>query len=267
MRALQTVLIGFGLLASAAMALLAPFSAQAQSRGDYSRTIFKSSPRKIYSDDTAFMNALVPIAPLKRYLRVDDVTMTYTMDAGKSFTVPITERKASVIGASGPVDGVVRIIVLEKDNNTHKNHNIHVATLFPDTSSTSATGLCTATTSWEVPIQRRGKSILLDGLLNGTATIRWMLDTGASMSSIPVDVAKRLGTRVIDHRDFELADGSIVRSPIVIINKLQVGNVSIGNIQVAVTDYGTDALLGKNFLDAFSSYEINNARSQLVLRK
>ena len=147
MRALPAMLTCLGLLASAAMALLAPVSAQAQSPGDYSCTIFKSSPRKIYSDDTAFMNALVPIAPLKRYLRVDDVTMTYAMDAGKSFTVPITERKDSVIGASGPVGGVVRIVVLEKNN---ISHNIHVATLFPDTSSSSATGLCTATTSWEI---------------------------------------------------------------------------------------------------------------------
>ena len=251
-------------IALAAMALIAPVSAQAQARGDYSCTIFKSSPRKIYPDETAFINALTPIAPLKRNLRVDDATMTYTMDAGKSFTVPITERKGSVIGASGPMDGVVRIVVLEKVSHSH---NIHVATLFPDTSSRSAAGLCSGTTSWAVPIQRHGKSIHLDGRLNGTVAVRWLLDTGASTTTIPVDVAKRLGARVIDHRNFVLADGSIVRSPIVLISKLQVGNVSVANIQAAVTGHGTDALLGKNFLDAFSSYEINNARSQLVLRK
>ena len=122
--------------------------------------------------------------------------------------------------------------------------------------------------SWVVPIRRQGKSIELEGRLNGTVPVRWTLDTGASLTSIPMEMAKALGARVVDRRNFELADGSIISSPIVVIRKLEIGGmVSVANIRAAVSDYGTDALLGKNFLDAFGSYEISNSRNQLILKR
>jgi predicted aspartyl protease len=68
-------------------------------------------------------------------------------------------------------------------------------------------------------------------------------------------------------KTFVMADGRKVTMPIVLIKRLRIGNVTVTNLTAAVGDAGTDPLLGKNFLDAFSSYEINNKQAQLVLRK
>ena len=121
--------------------------------------------------------------------------------------------------------------------------------------------------TWTVPIQRQGKAIILNGTLNDAVPVRWMLDTGASLSTIPQEMADRLRARVVDARNFQLADGRVITANVVVIAKVSVGGVSASNVRAAVSGYGTDPLLGKNFLDAFGSYEINNRSGQLVLRR
>ena len=121
--------------------------------------------------------------------------------------------------------------------------------------------------TWSVPIQRQGKTIILNGTLNDTVPVRWTLDTGASLSTIPQEMADRLRARVVDTRNFQLADGRVITANVVVIAKVSVGGVSASNVRAAVSGYGTDPLLGKNFLDAFGSYEINNRSAQLVLRR
>jgi clan AA aspartic protease (TIGR02281 family) len=121
--------------------------------------------------------------------------------------------------------------------------------------------------SWSVPIERKGAGIAIDGMLNDQVPIRWALDTGATITNIPYDIAVKLSVTVIREQKFELADGTIVTSQVVIIKKLQVGNVYVADIEASVSQTGTTPLLGKNFLDTFSSYEINNAQGLLVLSK
>jgi clan AA aspartic protease (TIGR02281 family) len=121
--------------------------------------------------------------------------------------------------------------------------------------------------TWTVPIRRQGGSIMLDGQVDGRFTVHWMLDTGASTSFIPRDLAKALDAQELRRKTFVMAEGRKVTMPIVLIKRLKIGNVTVTNLTAAVGDVGTDPLLGKNFLDAFSSYEINNKQAQLVLRK
>ena len=121
--------------------------------------------------------------------------------------------------------------------------------------------------TWSVPIQRQGKTIILNGTLNDNVPVRWTLDTGASLSTIPQEMADLLRARVVDTRNFQLADGRVIAANVVVIAKVSVGGVSASNVRAAVSGYGTDPLLGKNFLDAFGSYEINNRSAQLVLRR
>jgi predicted aspartyl protease len=121
---------------------------------------------------------------------------------------------------------------------------------------------------WSVPIERMGSSITLDGMLNDLVPVRWMLDTGATISNIPYDIAVKLGAKVIREQKFEQADGTVVTSQVVIIKKVAIGGkVYVADIEASVTGSGTTPLLGKNYLDNFSSYEINNAQSHLVLRR
>ena len=122
--------------------------------------------------------------------------------------------------------------------------------------------------TWTVPIRRQGGSIMLDGQVDGRFTVHWMLDTGASTTFIPRDLAKALDAQELRRKTFVMADGRKVTMPIVLIKCLKIGNVTVTNLTAAVGDVEFfDPLLGKNFLDAFSSYEINNKQAQLVLRR
>jgi hypothetical protein len=122
--------------------------------------------------------------------------------------------------------------------------------------------------SWQVPIERHGGGIELDGMLNDSVPIRWALDTGASITNIPYDVAVNLDAKVVREAKFENADGTVATNQIVLIKKLSIGDkVYATDIEASVTAKGTTPLLGRNFLEYFSSYEIDNAQSQLTLRQ
>lgn len=126
----------------------------------------------------------------------------------------------------------------------------------------------TISKTWSVPINRRGSVIALDGMLNGSVPIRWTLDTGATISSIPRDIAVKLDAKVIDSQKFVLADGTSTTKQVILIKKMSIGGkISVVNIKASVGPAGTAPLLGKNFLDVFSSYEIDNKQGQLILRQ
>ncbi len=122
--------------------------------------------------------------------------------------------------------------------------------------------------TWTVPIERRRGGIELEGTLNDTVNVHWALDTGASITNVPYDLAVQLNARVLREDVFEQADGTAVRNQVILIKKLAIGGmVAVDNVEASVTARGTQPLLGKNFLDSFSSYEVNNALSQLILHK
>jgi len=129
-------------------------------------------------------------------------------------------------------------------------------------------GTKTGPKTWEVPIEHKHGAIELNGMMNDAVPIRFALDTGATITNIPYDLAKRLGAKVIREQMFKLADGTVVTNQIILIKKLSIGGqVAVDGIEASVSESGTRPLLGKNLLDSFSSYEINNAQSQLILRK
>ena len=61
--------------------------------------------------------------------------------------------------------------------------------------------------TWTVPIQRHGGSIMLDGQVDGRFTVHWMLDTGASTTFIPRDLAKAMDAQELRRKTFVMADG------------------------------------------------------------
>ena len=119
---------------------------------------------------------------------------------------------------------------------------------------------------WIVDIKRNGTSIRLDGYLNEGVPVKFMLDTGATAISLPRALAARIGAKEIRKIRVEYADGRTALESVVIIKRLQVGSVYVENIEAVVGD-GDTPLLGKNFLDYFASYEINNKLAQLILHK
>lgn len=91
---------------------------------------------------------------------------------------------------------------------------------------------------------------LADGTVNG-AHIRFMIDTGATLVSIPVSEAARLG---IDYRKGEpgysiLADGRRVASYRVVLDSVTIGDLTLLNVEGSVSQGSGIPLLGMSFLN------------------
>jgi len=124
----------------------------------------------------------------------------------------------------------------------------------------------------EASLTKRGGNLTLDVTLNRTTTVRMELDSGASAVVIPKYLALRLageGTLTsadfVGWRSYVLADGKEHRLPEYRLRAITVAGVTVTNVLCAVEDDGASLLLGRSFLDKFSSWSVDNSRSVLIL--
>jgi clan AA aspartic protease (TIGR02281 family) len=124
----------------------------------------------------------------------------------------------------------------------------------------------------EVALKAEGGELLVPVVINDSVKLDFMLDSGASVVTIPADVAMtliRTGTLTRDdylgRQTFQLADGRTVPSTILRIRTLKVGDIVVHDVQASVTDAKGSLLLGQTFLARLSTWSIDNARHVLVL--
>jgi clan AA aspartic protease (TIGR02281 family) len=124
----------------------------------------------------------------------------------------------------------------------------------------------------EVALRAEGGELLVPVTINDSVKLDFMLDSGASVVTIPADVAMtliRTGTLTRDdylgRQTFRLADGRTVPSTILRIRTLKVGGIVVHDVQASVTDAKGSLLLGQTFLARLSTWSIDNARHVLVL--
>ena len=120
-----------------------------------------------------------------------------------------------------------------------------------------------------VPLIRSGHHFLVDVNPADAASLRLLIDTGASMTILTRDALQRRG---LQYREtgrsqlFSTANGQ-VRSPIYILESLSVGDWYVRQLEVGVLDLdgqgGIDGLLGMNFLSHFRFFIDQN---ETVLR-
>lgn len=107
--------------------------------------------------------------------------------------------------------------------------------------------------------------------LNGEVTCVLAVDTGAAVVVISKDVADRLEINPNDSMEdvrFTLADGSLIKSKVVRIKSVTVGNSTVYDVAAAVIDNppgpGVDGLLGMSFLNNFN-IKMDVANEKLIL--
>ena len=106
---------------------------------------------------------------------------------------------------------------------------------------------------------------IVRGSINNQLTLDFILDSGASEVSIPIDIVKtlvRTGTVVstdfLDAAKFQLADGSVVPQLRFRIRSLSVGDRAVEDVVATVGDVSSAPLLGQSFLGRFKSWSIDN---------
>jgi clan AA aspartic protease (TIGR02281 family) len=164
-----------------------------------------------------------------------------------------------------PLDGSAAAIQALLQCQTAQDNNTQSSKTTPPPSGNS-------TGPWTVPISRNGTLITLKARLNDGVATTFMLDTGATVVSIPQDMADRMGLKAIRYENVTYGDGSVGREAVVVISKVALvtadgGTVYLSNVEAMVGKVGAPLLIGKNFLDKFSSYQIDNRAAQLVLKQ
>jgi aspartyl protease family protein len=124
----------------------------------------------------------------------------------------------------------------------------------------------------QVALKAEGGALLVPVVINDSVKLDFMLDSGASVVTIPADVAMtliRTGTLTredyLGRETFRLADGRTVPSTILRIRSLKVGDVVVHDVRASVTDTKGSLLLGQTFLARLTTWSIDNGRHLLVL--
>jgi len=175
-----------------------------------------------------------------------------TIDRGSPKTLGVGERTAEGVLLVS-VDG--RGAILEIDG---KRQTLEMGQHF-ETASMSA-----ARTSVVLSPDARGH-YRTDALVNGTH-IRFMVDTGATLVSIPMAEAQRLGINYLRGTPgySVLADGRRVVSYRVTLDSVTVGDLTIYNVEGSVSQGTGEPLLGMSFL---ARTELRNDGQSLTLTK
>jgi clan AA aspartic protease (TIGR02281 family) len=125
-----------------------------------------------------------------------------------------------------------------------------------------------------VSMKRDGGIFVVPVQINGTLTLDFALDSGASDVSVPADVFStltRTGTvkpaDIVGKQSYTLADGSTSQSLTFIIRTLKVGDHVVENVRASVAPAQGPLLLGQSFLAHFSSWSIDNGTQRLNLQE
>lgn len=125
-----------------------------------------------------------------------------------------------------------------------------------------------------IRLQKKGNQLLINALVNDKEKVTFILDTGATITNLPRDIA----TRAMDPETFKLmkaghlpklkvklANGDTAKAWLVTLQTLKLGEVELKNVEVSVAeDAEASALLGVNVLDRLQA-QIDTHRGLLIV--
>ena len=129
-----------------------------------------------------------------------------------------------------------------------------------------------ASGSGEIALESDGQAYTVPGRINGAATIKFFVDSGASVVSLPKDLVEdmtKAGTIAASDlrgRDvYVTADGKRHRGTLLMLHQLDVGGHTVTNVMASVAPAHSAPLLGQTFLAKFKSWTLDNKRHVLVI--
>jgi aspartyl protease family protein len=116
------------------------------------------------------------------------------------------------------------------------------------------------------------KTLRVSVVVNGRYPQEMVLDSGASLISLPPSVAAKFGLKPSDKDPkivLQLADGREIDGRLMRLTSVRVGKFQVDNIECAVLGneaYAAEPLLGMSFLENFK-FEIDSAAKKLTMVK
>ncbi|MCP4002690.1 MAG: DUF4124 domain-containing protein [bacterium] len=118
-----------------------------------------------------------------------------------------------------------------------------------------------------IGVQRGANEIRLIARLDGNVDAHFIADTGASINTMPLSVAKQLDIEIgFDTPRINVVGvgGKPIEAPLVRIDSIQVGSAIVRNIEIVVLDTMSTGLLGMPFFNHFK-VEIDPSVGTLTL--
>ncbi|MDD4878936.1 MAG: aspartyl protease family protein [Candidatus Omnitrophica bacterium] len=143
-----------------------------------------------------------------------------------------------------------------------------VATL--ETARKSFADLQKSLTEDMVVVSKGVHGMTVKAVLNDKVECLLVIDTGATILLITKSIADSLKIDLSDSREgkFSLADGSIIKSRVVKLKSVRVGDSTVYNVAAGITDKpsepGVDGLLGMSFLKNFK-FNLDTENGMLML--
>lgn len=109
----------------------------------------------------------------------------------------------------------------------------------------------------QVPIQRRGGSAVVPARVNGEPVGMFILDTGATYTSLSTSVARRLGISDSGNATVRLVTASgIIQAPLALLDEVDIGGAVARHVPIVIHDLpgmpsSVVGLLGMSFLERF----------------
>jgi aspartyl protease family protein len=129
-----------------------------------------------------------------------------------------------------------------------------------------------ASASDEIALDYHGRQYTLPVRVNGATTVNFVLDSGASVVSLPQDLVEDLtkagAIAAGDMRGrnvYVTADGKRHRGTWLMLRQLDVGGHTVTNVMASIAPAHADPLLGQTFLAKFKSWTLDNKRHVLVI--
>jgi clan AA aspartic protease (TIGR02281 family) len=123
-----------------------------------------------------------------------------------------------------------------------------------------------------IPLENFHGIYVVRAIVNGSMSLTFAVDSGATNVTIPADVvASLVRAGSITKADFlgesisMLADGSKASSRILRLRSVKVGDVTIEDVRANVTPENGPLLLGQSFLRKLKSWSMDNTRHALVI--
>ena len=124
-----------------------------------------------------------------------------------------------------------------------------------------------------IPLLRAGNSLLVDVAIN-SSSIRLLLDTGASITSLSSDTIRHLRLTPTGRSISLSTANGLTQSQLYSADRLNLGPLRLNNLLVAEVDFGragqVQGLLGTDVLKHVSreySYLIDDQKNALIFRK
>ena len=124
-------------------------------------------------------------------------------------------------------------------------------------------------TTYQIPFEKRGTSVLVPAVLNGQSFGYFILDTGATFTSIRRSVAETLGVTSSGNTVRLITASGMIQAPLAVIDEVGIGGAVARHVPVVVHDLPNTpsnviGLLGLSFLERFR-VNLNLSAGILVL--